>query len=141
MSDIKVCEVDPEVLDKAKKFRFRKAKNNAAIIMKIDPEKLIVGVDEELEDIQIGDIAEQLPEFQPRFILYTHVHTHEDGRVSFPLMFFFYSPAGAKTELKMMYAGSKTTLVSKLNMTKVFEVQDKDDLDEDWLKEKLAFFK
>ncbi|KAK9961690.1 hypothetical protein ABG768_007094 [Culter alburnus] len=46
-----------------------------------------------------------------------------------------------KPEQQMMYAGSKNRLVQSADLTKIFEVRNPDDLTEEWLKEKLSFFR
>ncbi|TSK67179.1 Glia maturation factor gamma [Bagarius yarrelli] len=46
-----------------------------------------------------------------------------------------------KPEQQMMYAGSKNRLVQSAELTKVFEIRNADDLSEEWLKEKLSFFR
>uniref|UniRef100_A0ABK0LGM8 Glia maturation factor, gamma n=1 Tax=Rattus norvegicus TaxID=10116 RepID=A0ABK0LGM8_RAT len=83
----------------------------------------------------------ELPERQPRFVVYSYKYVHDDGRVSYPLCFIFSSPVGCKPEQQMMYAGSKNRLVQIAELTKVFEIRTTDDLTETWLKEKLAFFR
>ncbi|KAK2831128.1 hypothetical protein Q7C36_016214 [Tachysurus vachellii] len=134
-SSLVVCEVDPSLTEKLKKFRFRKETTNAAILMKIDMEKQLVILEEEYEDISLDDLREELPE------LYSYKLTHSDGRVSYPLCFIFSSPVGCKPEQQMMYAGSKNRLVQSAELTKVFEIRNADDLSEEWLKEKLSFFR
>ncbi|KAJ8414679.1 hypothetical protein AAFF_G00038810 [Aldrovandia affinis] len=139
-----VCEVDESLKEKLKKFRFRKETNNAAILMKIDREKQMVILEEEFEDISLDDLKNELPERQPRYpshscIFYKYVHA--DGRVSYPLCFIFSSPVGCKPEQQMMYAGSKNRLVQTAELTKVFETRNAEDLSEEWLKEKLSFFR
>jgi len=62
---------------------------------------------------------------------------HGDDRVSFPLCLLFSTPHGCKTELQVMYAGTKLSLVDVAGLTKVFEIRDLDDLTDDWLREKL----
>ncbi|XP_078517458.1 glia maturation factor gamma [Lissotriton helveticus] len=142
MSDsLVVCEVDPELKEKLKKFRFRKETNNAAILMKIDKDKQLVILEEEYEDISPEDLKNELPERQPRFLVYSYKYDHSDGRVSYPLCFIFSSPVGCKPEQQMMYAGSKNRLVQTAELTKVFEIRNTDDLTESWLKEKLSFFR
>eukprot|EP00048_Salpingoeca_helianthica_P022314 m.17569 g.17569 ORF g.17569 m.17569 type:complete len:142 (-) comp7160_c0_seq1:41-466(-) len=141
MADIKVCAIPQEIKDMCKKFRFRKEKNNAAIIMKVDHEKMEVVLDEELEDITIDQLAADLPEFSPRYILYSYCHTHGDGRVSYPLLFIAYCPSGVKPEQNMIYAGTKPALVSAVQATKVFEMQNAEDMTEEWLVTKLGFFR
>ncbi|XP_060938295.1 glia maturation factor beta [Limanda limanda] len=141
MSDtLVVCGVDEDLVAKLKAFRFRKETNNAAIIMKIDKEKQLVILEEEYEDISPDDLGGELPERQPRFIVYSYKYVHDDGRVSYPLCFIFSSPVGCKPELQMMYAGSKLQLVQTVKMSKVFEIRNTEDLTEEWLKEKLGFF-
>ncbi len=70
-----MCSIGDEIKDILKKFRFRKATNNAAIIclihhltrpltvpVKVDMPTMSVVLEEELEDISIDDIAtEYLP--------------------------------------------------------------------------------
>ncbi|XP_046719413.1 glia maturation factor gamma [Silurus meridionalis] len=140
-SSLVVCEVDPCLTEKLKKFRFRKETTNGAILMKIDMEKQLVILEEEYEDISLDDLKEELPERQPRYIVYSYKLTHSDGRVSYPLCFIFCSPVGCKPEQQMMYAGSKNRLVQTAELTKVFETRNTDDLSEEWLKEKLSFFR
>ncbi|XP_048837501.1 glia maturation factor gamma-like [Brienomyrus brachyistius] len=136
-----VCEVEDSLLEKLKRFRFRKETSNAAILMKIDKEKQLVILEEEYEDISLDDLKNELPERQPRFIVYSYKYTHADGRISYPLCFIFSSPVGCKPEQQMMYAGSKNRLVQAAELTKVFETRNADDLSEEWLREKLSFFR
>ena len=63
---VKVCDVDAEIKETLKKFRFRKSKENAAIIMKILPEDLKIVIDETYDDCSIEELCEELPEHLPR---------------------------------------------------------------------------
>ncbi|KAM9035319.1 glia maturation factor gamma isoform 1-T1 [Sarcophilus harrisii] len=136
-----VCEVDPELKEKLRRFRFRKETTNAAIIMKVDKDRQLVVMEEEFQNISPEELRDELPERQPRFIVYSYKWLHEDGRLSYPLCFIFSSPLGCKPEQQMMYAGSKNRLVQTAELTKVFEIRTTDDLTETWLQEKLAFFR
>ncbi|XP_040917200.1 glia maturation factor beta [Toxotes jaculatrix] len=136
-----VCDVDQDLVKKLREFRFRKETNNAAIVMKIDKDKQLVILDEEHEDISPDDLKDELPERQPRFIVYSYKYQHDDGRVSYPLCFIFSSPVGCRPEQQMMYAGSKNKLVQTVELTKVFEIRNTEDLTEEWLREKLGFFR
>ncbi|XP_065832648.1 glia maturation factor gamma-like [Oscarella lobularis] len=137
MAAPKVCDMDPELKEKLKKFRFRKAKNNAAIIMKIDPKNLIVKIDEEHEDMTLEEVAEELPERQPRYVAYSCELNHGDGRISYPLCFIFVSPEGCKPETMMMYAGSKLNVINEGKFTKDFELREKEEMTNAWLKDRL----
>eukprot|EP01088_Endostelium_zonatum_P010779 TRINITY_DN2437_c0_g1_i2.p1 TRINITY_DN2437_c0_g1~~TRINITY_DN2437_c0_g1_i2.p1 ORF type:complete len:109 (-),score=23.44 TRINITY_DN2437_c0_g1_i2:113-439(-) len=108
--------------------------------MKIDTKKQEV----QLEDVSEGnleDLAADLPEFAPRFLAYNYKWLHDDGRISYPLMFIFYCPEGISTQLNMLYSSTKTILVNELKFSKVFEVRDPEELTAKWVKDKLAFFK
>jgi hypothetical protein len=94
-----------------------------------------------LQDVSLEDVAAELPERQPRYCAYSYAYKHDDGRVSYPLCFIFVSPEGCKPEIQMMYAGSKNALVKMGQFTKVFETRNVEELTEDWLKEKLGFFR
>ncbi|XP_072823196.1 glia maturation factor gamma isoform X1 [Vicugna pacos] len=136
-----VCEVDPELKEKLRKFRFRKETDNAAIIMKVDKDRQMVVLEEEFQNISPEELKMELPERQPRFVVYSYKYVHDDGRVSYPLCFIFSSPVGCKPEQQMMYAGSKNRLVQTAELTKVFEIRTTEDLTEAWLQEKLSFFR
>ncbi|CAM4690801.1 unnamed protein product [Lepidochelys olivacea] len=62
-----VCDVDPALKEKLRKFRFRKETNNAAILMKIDKERQLVVLEEEFQDISPEELKSELPERQPRY--------------------------------------------------------------------------
>jgi len=40
------------------------------------------------------DIRDELPDSQPRYIVYNYCYQHDDGRKSYPLCFIFVSPQG-----------------------------------------------
>ncbi|XP_037632423.1 glia maturation factor gamma [Sebastes umbrosus] len=140
-ASLTVCDVDESLKALLNKFRFRKETNDAAILIKIDMEKQLVILEKELQDISLDELREELPERQPRFIVYSYKYSHDDGRVSYPLCFIFSSPAGCKPEQQMMYAGSKLQLVKAAGLTKVFETRNAEDLTEEWLKEHLSMFR
>uniref|UniRef100_A0A5F8G9N6 Glia maturation factor n=1 Tax=Monodelphis domestica TaxID=13616 RepID=A0A5F8G9N6_MONDO len=117
-----VCEVDPELKEKLRKFRFRKDTTNAAIIMKVDKSRQLVVMEEEFQNISPEELRNELPERQPRFIVYSYKWLHDDGRISYPLCFIFSSPVGCKPEQQMMYAGSKNRLVQTAELTKVWSL-------------------
>ncbi|ELK27305.1 Glia maturation factor beta [Myotis davidii] len=121
-----VCDVAEDLVEKLRKFRFRKETNNAAIIMKIDKDKRLVVLDEELEGISPDELKDELPERQPRYPFLTSLKK-----------FVFFR---CKPEQQMMYAGSKNKLVQTAELTKVFEIRNTEDLTEEWLREKLGFF-
>ncbi|XP_072030844.1 glia maturation factor beta-like [Amphiura filiformis] len=141
-----VCEITDELKAKLKKFRFRKAKTNAAIILKINKADMRIIEDdafdeEDLEGMDPDTLSSELPSHVPRFVAYSYCYHHDDGRISYPLCLIHSAPPGCNTELQMMYAGSRNNLVKVGEFTKVFEVRNPEEIDEEWLKSKLAFFR
>lgn len=135
---VSVCNVDATVNAELKAFRMSRSREPRALILKIDPVKKELMLDGELmEGVSPEDLKDELPEHQPRFVLYSFPFNHEDARVSYPLCLIFSTPRDAKTELMVMYAGTKLELVKQADVTKVYELRDLDDLCHDWLKEKL----
>uniref|UniRef100_A0A8C5L5B9 Glia maturation factor n=1 Tax=Jaculus jaculus TaxID=51337 RepID=A0A8C5L5B9_JACJA len=124
-----VCDVAEDLVEKLRKFRFRKETNNAAIIMKIDKDQRLVVLDEELEGISPDELKDELPERQKTFIVYSYKYQHDDGRVSYPLCFIFSRVLG------FLYYNLRF-----FSPLKVFEIRNTEDLTEEWLREKLGFF-
>lgn len=136
--NVAVCSIDPELAERLKKFRFRREKTSQAIIMKIDPGRQVLFCEEVLDDITTEELREELPERQPRFVVYSFRLDHEDaGRVSYPMCLIFSTPSDCKTEMMVMYAGTKLTLVREAELSKVFEIRDLEDLTDEWLQSKL----
>ncbi|XP_043474687.1 glia maturation factor beta [Leptopilina heterotoma] len=138
MSSNKICDIEDDVKDALKKFRFRKSQTNAALILKVDKEKQKVCIDEFVEDIQMEEVQDLIPAHQPRYIVYSYKMEHSDGRVSYPMCFIFYTPRDIQMELQVLYAGMKLVLQREAELTKVFEVRELEELTEEWLKEKLS---
>ncbi|KAJ9590783.1 hypothetical protein L9F63_016169 [Diploptera punctata] len=136
--NVKVCDIDDDVKEALKKFRFRKNDSNAALIMKVDREKQKICVDELMEDVSLDDLRESLPGHQPRFVVYSYRMEHGDGRVSYPMCFIYITPRDSQMELQIMYAGTKLALQKEADLTRVYEVRELDELTEQWLQEKLS---
>jgi hypothetical protein len=133
------CTVPAELVAAFKKFKTSKNSANSAYIMKIDKASLAVVLDQQLDNTPFGQLADVLPESQPRFIAYSYKHTHKDGRSSFPLVFIYYCPP-SNAQSSMMYASTKTQVVQALGISKDFEVRDASELNEEWLQQKLGLF-
>uniref|UniRef100_H3BII4 Glia maturation factor n=1 Tax=Latimeria chalumnae TaxID=7897 RepID=H3BII4_LATCH len=114
--------------------------SSSSLPVKIDQQRHLVVLDEEYENISPDELQDELPEREPRFLVYSYKYEHDDGRVSYPLCFIFSSPSGCRPQQQMMYAVSKTKLVNQAELTKVFEIRSTDELTEEWLHQKLGFF-
>ncbi|XP_018574707.1 glia maturation factor beta [Anoplophora glabripennis] len=135
---VNICAVTEEVKKALKEFRFRKAQDTAALVLKVDREKQQIIIDEKFEDISIEDLQESLPSHQPRYIVLSYRQEHSDGRVSYPLCFIFFTPRDSHAELQMMYAGSKIALQQEADLTRAYEIRELEDLTEEWLLGKLG---
>ncbi|OXU30102.1 hypothetical protein TSAR_004191 [Trichomalopsis sarcophagae] len=133
-----MCDIKDDVKDALKEFRFRKNPKNAALLLKVDREKQKICVDELIENVQIEELQDIIPEHEPRYIVYTYKMEHSDGRISYPMCFIFYTPSNIQMELQVLYAGMKLVLQREAGLTRVYEVRELEELTEDWLKEKLS---
>ncbi|XP_059475285.1 glia maturation factor beta [Neocloeon triangulifer] len=136
--NVKVCDIDDSVKEKLKEFRFRKPKDNAALVLKVDRAKQCICVDELFEDISVDDLRESLPSHQPRYVIYSYKMEHNDGRISYPMCFIYITPRDSQIELQIMYAGTKMALQREADLTRVYEVRELEELTEEWLREKLS---
>ncbi|TFJ98800.1 hepatic lectin-like [Platysternon megacephalum] len=145
-----VCDVDPALTEKLRKFRFRKETNNAAILKRVsggqegdetekDRDRSVSGV------VQLRrEAAASLT--GATFVVYSYKYVHDDGRISYPLCFIFSSPV-ASTPLNRGSSLEDPTLMptpapfTSPPAPKVFEIRTTEDLTEEWLRERLAFFR
>ena len=47
-----------------------------------------------MQDVLPEEVAELLPQHQPRYVAYSYCYKHDDGRISYPLCFIYISPSG-----------------------------------------------
>jgi len=89
---VSVCSIDEDMNKELRSFRFSRSTKPRAIILKIDQNTKELKIDGELmEDVTLDDLRDELPEHQPRFVLYTFPYTHGDSRISYPLCLIFSS--------------------------------------------------
>ncbi|KAB7505377.1 Glia maturation factor gamma [Armadillidium nasatum] len=135
---LEVCSIHPDLKEAIKKFRFRKETNNAAIIMKVNAEDQNVVIEEMLDVEDVDDLKNNITDTQPRFALLSWTIKHKDGRTSYPMAFIFFTPRDCKPQLQMMYAGTYKRLIEECQLTKVFQIRDIDELDDEWIETNLA---
>nr|XP_019048601.1 hypothetical protein I302_02373 [Kwoniella bestiolae CBS 10118]OCF27531.1 hypothetical protein I302_02373 [Kwoniella bestiolae CBS 10118] len=126
----RTVDIPQDVIAALKKFRFTNRKSTAAISVKIVKASLSMAVDEEFEDQSIEEIAEELPENHPRYVLLSHELKHKDGRISYPLLLInwrvcsYTAPSGAPMELMTLHASSLNYFQQVAEVAKVLEVRD-----------------
>lgn len=105
----------------------------------------------------LDEIADDLPDHSPRFILLSYPMTlvgflslslytvrgtravadtlfvfypQDSGRVSVPYVLLFYLPVTCNSELRMLYAGAKELFRNTAEVNKVIDINSADDLEE-----------
>ena len=87
-----MASISDEVREELEALRSRESADSTALVLKIDPDTMSVLTDETYEDITLDELAEELPEHQPRYIVYTTMYY---------TCFIFLSPQGTKPELQV----------------------------------------
>jgi hypothetical protein len=116
-------DIPQELRDSLRKFRFTRRKGNAALVVKINKQKLIMEEVERFDDISINDLAEELPEASPRYVVLSYILEHEDGRTSSPLVLINWAPA-CETSLLTLHASALIDFQNTVEISKVLEVRD-----------------
>ncbi|RSH89432.1 hypothetical protein EHS25_001981 [Saitozyma podzolica] len=120
----RAVDIPLDVKDALKKFRFANNKGTAGISVKIVKASLSMAVDEEFQDMTIDEMAEELPESSPRYVLISHELKHKDGRISYPLILINWAPSGSPTDLMTLHASSLSYFQQTAEVAKVLEVRD-----------------
>ncbi len=65
------CALSEDLLAQYKKLRFSRADSSSALLIKVDKSKNTLEVDESYENTSLEQIAQNLEEAHPRFIVYS----------------------------------------------------------------------
>ncbi|PPQ66206.1 hypothetical protein CVT26_011065 [Gymnopilus dilepis] len=102
-----LVDIPQEVKDALRKFRFkRRSEGSAAIVIKINKAKLVMEEVEQFDNISIEELAEELPENSPRYVVLSYELKHRDGRTSFPLVLINWSPSSSETGMMTLHASA-----------------------------------
>ncbi|KAJ5690374.1 hypothetical protein N7462_004766 [Penicillium macrosclerotiorum] len=74
------------------------------------------------------DLADDLPESSPRFILLSHPLTLSSGRLSVPYVLLYFLPENCNPSQRMMYAGAVELMRNTAQVNRVVEAQSEDDI-------------
>lgn len=85
----------------------------------------------------MDELADELPDNTPRYILLSYPLTMPSGRLSVPYVMINYLPPTCSSEMRMLYAGAKELFRNTSEAGRVIEIDSEDDLQsiEDKLKE------
>ncbi|KAH6895046.1 hypothetical protein BKA70DRAFT_1246715 [Coprinopsis sp. MPI-PUGE-AT-0042] len=107
-----------------RKFRFARRNSTAAIVIKINKTTLSMEEVEQFEDITIEDLAEELPENSPRYVVLSYALEHKDGRKSSPLVLINWAPVSSEIGLLTLHASAQLNFQATADVSKVIEVRD-----------------
>ncbi|GHJ87982.1 hypothetical protein NliqN6_4384 [Naganishia liquefaciens] len=123
--------------DAIRKFRFKRFKGDAALVVKIDKKSLTMVVDEQLEG-SLEEIAEELPENAPRYVILSHPLTTKDGRLTVPLVLINWAPSSSPTELMMLHTSGLPVFQQAAECARVIEMREgAEDFTEEFINAKL----
>ncbi|KAK4142356.1 actin-depolymerizing factor gmf1 [Dichotomopilus funicola] len=131
-SEARLYTFSQETKDHLRKFRLgtSRAEGPQAVIYMIDKQtkEIRQDKDETVYDT-IRDLADDLPDHSPRFILLSYPMTLASGRLSVPYVMIFYLPATCNSEQRMLYAGAKELMRSTSEVTRILDVDEAEDLE------------
>ncbi|KAI4165464.1 MAG: hypothetical protein LQ342_000874 [Letrouitia transgressa] len=130
-SEARLYSFTQETESKLRKFRLgtSRAQDPQAVIYQIDKQSLEIAQvgDEVFTNIQ--ELADELPDHSPRFILLSYPLTLPSGRLSVPYVLLYYLPVTCNAELRMLYAGAKELMRNTAEVGKVIEIVDIEELE------------
>ena len=84
MSTTTTVDLDPNLLKALHDFRLSKrSSKSAALVAKIDKKRLLLEEEEVFAPITPDELAEELPEHSPRFVIMSYELSPPDGRLSY----------------------------------------------------------
>ncbi|KAH7929728.1 glia maturation factor beta [Leucogyrophana mollusca] len=118
-------DIPQPLKDALRKFRFaRRNQGSAAIVVKIDKSKLVMEEVEQFDNISIDDLAEELPENSPRYVVLSYELKHSDGRISFPLVLLNWAPSSSEIKMMTLHASAFLDFQNLVEVSKVIEIRD-----------------
>ncbi|KAL2429565.1 hypothetical protein ABEF95_007074 [Exophiala dermatitidis] len=132
MSESRLYTFSQETRDELRKFRLgtSRAKTPLAKIYQIDTktQEIKPSSDETYSDML--ELADELPDSSPRFVLLSYPLTLPSGRLSVPYVLIYYLPVNCNPNMRMSYAGAVELMRNTAEVNRVIEIQDADDLQE-----------
>ncbi|KEF53360.1 uncharacterized protein A1O9_10335 [Exophiala aquamarina CBS 119918] len=82
--------------------------------------------DETYSDLQ--ELADDLPDSSPRFVLLSYPLTLASGRLSVPYVLIYYLPVNSNPNLRMSYAGAVELFRGTAEVNRVLEVSEAEEV-------------
>ncbi|KAL8666256.1 MAG: hypothetical protein Q9202_001524 [Teloschistes flavicans] len=130
-SEARLYTFSPETQEKLRKFRLgtSRAKDPQAVIYQIDKHSLEIAQADSDTYTSMQELADELPDHSPRFILLSYPLNLQSGRLSVPYVLVYYLPVTCSTEVRMLYAGAKELMRNTAEVGKVIEIAEAEELE------------
>ncbi|KAJ8079127.1 hypothetical protein PM082_013415 [Marasmius tenuissimus] len=79
---------------------------------------------EQFDNVSMEELAEELPENSPRYVVLSYELNHSDGRKSFPLVLVNWAPTTSETGLLTLHASALLAFQETADVSRVVEVRD-----------------
>ncbi|KAI1470329.1 uncharacterized protein F4812DRAFT_456335 [Daldinia caldariorum] len=132
-SEARLYTFSQETKDHLRKFRLTtsRASGPQAVIYYIDKKTYEIKQDDDKVVYKsLDEIADDLPDNTPRYILLSYPLTLPSGRMSVPYVLLYYLPNTCNAESRMMYAGAKELMRNTAEVGKVIDVESPEDLED-----------
>ncbi|OAA58110.1 gmf family protein [Niveomyces insectorum RCEF 264] len=132
-SEARLYTFSPETQAQLRRFRLGTSRAH-------DPQAVIYFIDKASKEIRqdadqtvytsLDELADELPENSPRFVLLSYPMTLPSGRLSVPYVLLYYLPITCNAEMRMLYAGAKELMRNTSEVGKVLDIESAEELAE-----------
>ncbi|KAF2750495.1 glia maturation factor beta [Sporormia fimetaria CBS 119925] len=131
-SESRLYTFSDETKQKLRKFRLgtSRAKDPQAVIYQIDKKTLEIVPEDDTVYNNVQEVADELPDHAPRFVLLSYPLTLDSGRLSVPYVMLYYLPVTCNNEVKMLYAGAKELMRNTAEVNRIIEIDSPDELED-----------
>ncbi|KAL7915948.1 hypothetical protein GGI35DRAFT_431096 [Trichoderma velutinum] len=132
-SESRLYNISGDTKQHLRKFRLTtsRASKPQAVIYLIDKTTHEIHQDaDKVTYTSLDEIADDLPDHAPRFILLSYPLTMPDGRLSVPYVLLYYLPITCNAETRMLYAGAKELIRNTAEVNKVIDIESTEDLED-----------
>ncbi|KAK4040753.1 hypothetical protein C8A01DRAFT_35223 [Parachaetomium inaequale] len=132
-SEARLFTFSQETKDHLRKFRLgtSRASTPQAVIYMIDKQTKEIRQDEDqIVYKSLDELADDLPDHSPRFVLLSYPLTLPSGRLSVPYVMLYYLPTTCNSELRMLYAGAKELMRNTSEVTRILDLESAEELEE-----------
>ncbi|KAL2148562.1 hypothetical protein VTH82DRAFT_2116 [Thermothelomyces myriococcoides] len=132
-SEARLYTFSQETKEHLRKFRLgtSRASGPQAVIYLIDKQTKEIRQDEDQTVYtSLEELADDLPDHSPRFVLLSYPLTLPSGRLSVPYVMLYYMPSTCNSELRMLYAGAKELMRNTSEVSRIIDLESAEELEE-----------